>query len=192
MENTSHQWASLSLDHLLLPPFFSLPSPALSTPPSVSLSAAARGGLALAFRLVSLHPLFSFPCPYALTQAGRGSLACTLHLHVALPPQNNRLSNVMRLRYEETQRACVCVCACVEGERRLPFYCLKTNFLCADLSLCLCRQLVRPVTVVPNVPGIPGPPSPQPQPVQSEAKLVLIISSFIFVVISMLSVLFPN
>nr|XP_057938344.1 cyclic AMP-dependent transcription factor ATF-2 isoform X1 [Doryrhamphus excisus]XP_057938346.1 cyclic AMP-dependent transcription factor ATF-2 isoform X1 [Doryrhamphus excisus]XP_057938347.1 cyclic AMP-dependent transcription factor ATF-2 isoform X1 [Doryrhamphus excisus] len=31
--------------------------------------------------------------------------------------------------------------------------------------------LVRPVTVVPNVPGIPGPPSPQPQPAQSEAKL---------------------
>uniref|UniRef100_A0A1A8NHH5 Activating transcription factor 2 n=1 Tax=Nothobranchius pienaari TaxID=704102 RepID=A0A1A8NHH5_9TELE len=33
--------------------------------------------------------------------------------------------------------------------------------------------LVRPVTVVPTVPGIPGPPSPQPQPVQSEAKLKL-------------------
>ncbi|XP_068185068.1 cyclic AMP-dependent transcription factor ATF-2 [Antennarius striatus] len=33
--------------------------------------------------------------------------------------------------------------------------------------------LVRPVTVVPNVPGIPGPPSPQPQPVQSQAKLKL-------------------
>ncbi|XP_056886729.1 cyclic AMP-dependent transcription factor ATF-2 isoform X2 [Takifugu flavidus] len=33
--------------------------------------------------------------------------------------------------------------------------------------------LVRPVTVVPNVPGIPGPPSPQPQPVQSESKLKL-------------------
>ncbi|KAM3607422.1 uncharacterized protein V6R79_007607 [Siganus canaliculatus] len=37
--------------------------------------------------------------------------------------------------------------------------------------------LVRPVTVVPNVPGIPGPPSPQPQPqpqpVQSETKLKL-------------------
>ncbi|XP_042350800.1 cyclic AMP-dependent transcription factor ATF-2 isoform X1 [Plectropomus leopardus] len=37
--------------------------------------------------------------------------------------------------------------------------------------------LVRPVTVVPNVPGIPGPPSPQPQtqpqPAQSEAKLKL-------------------
>ncbi|KAI9530194.1 Alcohol O-acetyltransferase [Dissostichus eleginoides] len=33
--------------------------------------------------------------------------------------------------------------------------------------------LVRPVTIVPNVPGIPGPPSPQPQPVQSEAKLKL-------------------
>uniref|UniRef100_UPI0037E8760C cyclic AMP-dependent transcription factor ATF-2 n=1 Tax=Semicossyphus pulcher TaxID=241346 RepID=UPI0037E8760C len=39
--------------------------------------------------------------------------------------------------------------------------------------------LVRPVTVVPNVPGIPGPPSPQPQPqppsqpVQSDAKLKL-------------------
>ncbi|XP_029386848.1 cyclic AMP-dependent transcription factor ATF-2 isoform X1 [Echeneis naucrates] len=32
--------------------------------------------------------------------------------------------------------------------------------------------LVRPVTVVPNVPGIPGPPSPQPQ-AQSEAKLKL-------------------
>ncbi|XP_029980494.1 cyclic AMP-dependent transcription factor ATF-2 isoform X1 [Sphaeramia orbicularis] len=31
--------------------------------------------------------------------------------------------------------------------------------------------LVRPVTVVPNVPGIPGPPSPQPA--QSEAKLKL-------------------
>ncbi|XP_037096355.1 cyclic AMP-dependent transcription factor ATF-2 [Syngnathus acus] len=31
--------------------------------------------------------------------------------------------------------------------------------------------LVRPITVVPNVPGIPGPPSPQPQPAQSEAKL---------------------
>uniref|UniRef100_A0A3Q3J4J8 Uncharacterized protein n=1 Tax=Monopterus albus TaxID=43700 RepID=A0A3Q3J4J8_MONAL len=42
--------------------------------------------------------------------------------------------------------------------------------------------LVRPVTVVPNVPGIPGPPSPQPQPqpqpVQSEAKLVFVISTF--------------
>uniref|UniRef100_A0A665WZI8 Uncharacterized protein n=1 Tax=Echeneis naucrates TaxID=173247 RepID=A0A665WZI8_ECHNA len=37
--------------------------------------------------------------------------------------------------------------------------------------------LVRPVTVVPNVPGIPGPPSPQPQ-AQSEAKLVFIISIF--------------
>ncbi|XP_054887845.1 cyclic AMP-dependent transcription factor ATF-2 [Poeciliopsis prolifica] len=33
--------------------------------------------------------------------------------------------------------------------------------------------LVRPVTVVPAVPGIPGPPSPQPQPIQSEAKLKL-------------------
>ncbi|CAN9497745.1 unnamed protein product [Ophioblennius macclurei] len=33
--------------------------------------------------------------------------------------------------------------------------------------------LVRPVTVVPNVPGIPGPPSPQPQTAQSEAKLKL-------------------
>nr|XP_020490155.1 cyclic AMP-dependent transcription factor ATF-2 isoform X1 [Labrus bergylta]XP_029133300.1 cyclic AMP-dependent transcription factor ATF-2 isoform X1 [Labrus bergylta] len=38
--------------------------------------------------------------------------------------------------------------------------------------------LVRPVTVVPNVPGIPGPPSPQPQPqppqpAQTEAKLNL-------------------
>ncbi|XP_026151182.1 cyclic AMP-dependent transcription factor ATF-2 isoform X6 [Mastacembelus armatus] len=33
--------------------------------------------------------------------------------------------------------------------------------------------LVRPVTVVPNVPGIPGPPSPQPQPAQSEVKLKL-------------------
>ncbi|XP_056283015.1 cyclic AMP-dependent transcription factor ATF-2 isoform X2 [Pseudoliparis swirei] len=32
--------------------------------------------------------------------------------------------------------------------------------------------LVRPVTIVPNVPGIPGPPSPQPQPAQSEAKLL--------------------
>nr|XP_061799460.1 cyclic AMP-dependent transcription factor ATF-2-like isoform X1 [Nerophis lumbriciformis] len=31
--------------------------------------------------------------------------------------------------------------------------------------------LVRPVTVVPNVPGIPGPPSPQPEPAQSEVKL---------------------
>ncbi|XP_013856862.1 cyclic AMP-dependent transcription factor ATF-2 [Austrofundulus limnaeus] len=33
--------------------------------------------------------------------------------------------------------------------------------------------LVRPVTVVPTVPGIPGPPSPQPQPIQTEAKLKL-------------------
>ncbi|MEQ2177717.1 hypothetical protein GOODEAATRI_006466 [Goodea atripinnis] len=33
--------------------------------------------------------------------------------------------------------------------------------------------LVRPVTVVPAIPGIPGPASPQPQPVQSEAKLKL-------------------
>ncbi|KAJ8253100.1 hypothetical protein GJAV_G00209120 [Gymnothorax javanicus] len=32
-------------------------------------------------------------------------------------------------------------------------------------------QLVRPVTVVPNVPGIPGPSSPQP--IQSEAKMRL-------------------
>ncbi|XP_061647983.1 cyclic AMP-dependent transcription factor ATF-2 isoform X3 [Phyllopteryx taeniolatus] len=31
--------------------------------------------------------------------------------------------------------------------------------------------LVRPLTIVPNVPGIPGPPSPQPQPAQSEEKL---------------------
>lgn len=59
MENMSHQWASLSLDHLL-PPLISLP-PQLSPPPSVSLSATVRGGLALAFRLMSLHPLFSFP-----------------------------------------------------------------------------------------------------------------------------------
>lgn len=45
------------------------------------------------------------------TQAGRGSLACTLHLHVALPPQNNRPSNLMRLRYEEAWSVwCVCVC----------------------------------------------------------------------------------
>ncbi|KAM6955540.1 cyclic AMP-dependent transcription factor ATF-2 [Lycodopsis pacificus] len=34
--------------------------------------------------------------------------------------------------------------------------------------------LVRPVTIVPNVPGIPGPPSPQPA--QSEAKLKLKIT----------------
>uniref|UniRef100_A0A3Q3AXD7 Cyclic AMP-dependent transcription factor ATF-2 n=1 Tax=Kryptolebias marmoratus TaxID=37003 RepID=A0A3Q3AXD7_KRYMA len=34
-------------------------------------------------------------------------------------------------------------------------------------------KLVRPVTVVPTVPGIPGPPSPQPQPIQTEAKLKL-------------------
>ncbi|XP_061548660.1 cyclic AMP-dependent transcription factor ATF-2 isoform X2 [Phycodurus eques] len=32
-------------------------------------------------------------------------------------------------------------------------------------------KLVRPLTIVPNVPGIPGPPSPQPQPAQSEEKL---------------------
>ncbi len=127
------------------------------------------------------------PRPYALTQAGRGSLACTLHLHVALPPQNNRPSNLMRLRYEENLRACRgCVCVCVvEGGAPPAFLLPKTNFLCADLSVCLCRQLVRPVTVVPNVPGIPGPPSPQPQPAQSEAKLVLIISSFTSNVISM-------
>uniref|UniRef100_A0A3Q3MMN1 Cyclic AMP-dependent transcription factor ATF-2 n=1 Tax=Labrus bergylta TaxID=56723 RepID=A0A3Q3MMN1_9LABR len=53
--------------------------------------------------------------------------------------------------------------------------------------------LVRPVTVVPNVPGIPGPPSPQPQPqppqpAQTEAKLVLIISSFTSNIISMLNI----
>uniref|UniRef100_A0A3P8P913 Cyclic AMP-dependent transcription factor ATF-2 n=1 Tax=Astatotilapia calliptera TaxID=8154 RepID=A0A3P8P913_ASTCA len=35
--------------------------------------------------------------------------------------------------------------------------------------------LVRPVTVVPNVPGIPGPPSPQPQPAQSEANIVVVV-----------------
>ncbi|KAM8856255.1 cyclic AMP-dependent transcription factor ATF-2 isoform 1-T2 [Spinachia spinachia] len=33
--------------------------------------------------------------------------------------------------------------------------------------------LVRPVTIVPNVPGIPGPPSPRPKPAQSEATLKL-------------------
>lgn len=126
------------------------------------------------------------PCPYALTQAGRGSLACTLHLHVALPPQNNRPSNLMRLRYEETLRACHgCVCMCVHvyvvGGALGAFLLPKTNFLCADLCLCVCCQLVRPVTVVPNVPGIPGPPSPQPQPAQSEAKLVFIISSLIYI-----------
>lgn len=119
------------------------------------------------------------PCPYALAQAGTGSLACTLHLHVVLPPQNNRPSNVMRLRYEETLPAVVlCVCLCLSCRRVLPAFLLpKTNFPCADLSV---SQLVRPVAVVPNVPGIPGPPSPQqqPQPVQSEAKLVLIISFF--------------
>ncbi|XP_044073125.1 cyclic AMP-dependent transcription factor ATF-2 isoform X4 [Siniperca chuatsi] len=76
----------------------------LSPPPWVSLSVAAKGGLALAFRLVSLHPLISFP------------------VHMLSRRQ---------------------------------------------------AELVRPVTVVPNVPGIPGPPSPQPQPVQSEAKLKL-------------------
>lgn len=75
---------------------------------------------------------------------------------------------------------CVYVCWCCGGVL-LAFLLPKTNFLCADLCLCLCCQLVRPVTVVPNVPGIPGPPSPQPQPAQSEAKLVFIISSFIYI-----------
>lgn len=55
MENMSHQWAFLSLDHLL-PLFLSL----LSSP-LVSLSVDESGGLALAFRHMSLHPLFSFP-----------------------------------------------------------------------------------------------------------------------------------
>uniref|UniRef100_A0AAY4EU80 Cyclic AMP-dependent transcription factor ATF-2 n=1 Tax=Denticeps clupeoides TaxID=299321 RepID=A0AAY4EU80_9TELE len=36
--------------------------------------------------------------------------------------------------------------------------------------------LVRPVTVVPNVPGIPGPSSPQP--VQSDAKMVISLSIY--------------
>lgn len=67
----------------------------------------------------------------------------------------------------------------------------KTNVLCADVSLCLRRQLVRPVTIVPNVPGIPGPPSPQPQPAQSEAKLVLTISSFTSNIISLWSLSYP-
>lgn len=59
MKNMSHQWASLSLDHLLPPSSFSA-SPALPT----SLCLIVRGireGLALAFQLMSLHPLFSFP-----------------------------------------------------------------------------------------------------------------------------------
>lgn len=87
----------------------------------------------------------------------------------------------------------MCVCLCCVGGALPAFLLPKTNFIYADLSLCLCRQLVRPVTVVPNVPGIPGPPSPQPQPqpVQSEAKLVLIISSFTSNVISMLCLLSP-
>lgn len=86
----------------------------------------------------------------------------------------------------------VCVCVCVVGGAPPAILLPKTNFLCADLCLCLCCQLVRPVTVVPNVPGIPGPPSPQPQaqpqpqPAQSEAKLVFVISSFTSNVISML------
>uniref|UniRef100_A0A3Q0QQZ5 Cyclic AMP-dependent transcription factor ATF-2 n=1 Tax=Amphilophus citrinellus TaxID=61819 RepID=A0A3Q0QQZ5_AMPCI len=45
--------------------------------------------------------------------------------------------------------------------------------------------LVRPVTVVPNVPGIPGPPSPQPQPAQSEAKLLFL---YIIMIVSILFV----
>lgn len=82
------------------------------------------------------------------------------------------------------------VCVHVVAVCGLPFLLPKTNFLCADVSLYLNLQLVRPVTVVPNVPGIPGPPSPQPQsqPVQSEAKLVLIISSFMSHVMSILIV----
>lgn len=88
---------------------------------------------------------------------------------------------------------CVYVCLCCVGGALPAFLLPKTNFIYADLSLCLCRQLVRPVTVVPNVPGIPGPPSPQPQPqpVQSEAKLVLIVSSSTSNVIFMLCLLFP-
>lgn len=44
---------------------------------------------------------------------------------------------------------------------------------CIDVfcGVCVCFQLVRPVTVVPSVPGIPGPSSPRP--VQSEAKMVI-------------------
>jgi len=77
------------------------------------------------------------------------------------------------------------VCVCVagwSGVGAMPaFLQPKTNFLRADLCLCLCCQLVRPVTVVPTVPGIPGPPSPQTQPAQSEAKLVFIVYSLIYI-----------
>lgn len=81
------------------------------------------------------------PCPYALTQAGRGSLACTLHLHVALPPQNNRPSNLMRLRYEETLRACHgCVCMfTLWGEHWVPFYCRRLIF---SVLICVCVSAV--------------------------------------------------
>lgn len=122
MENMSHQWAFRSLDHLL-PPFPVFPSPALPTSLCLIVSGCERrpgSGLPTHVSPSSLQ----LPCPYALTQAGRGSLACTLHLHVALPPQNNRPSNLMRLRYEEALRACRgCGCVCVVGERHLPFYC---------------------------------------------------------------------
>uniref|UniRef100_A0A3P8U3K2 Cyclic AMP-dependent transcription factor ATF-2 n=1 Tax=Amphiprion percula TaxID=161767 RepID=A0A3P8U3K2_AMPPE len=49
--------------------------------------------------------------------------------------------------------------------------------------------LVRPVTVVPNVPGIPGPPSPQPQPAQSEAKLITnVVVGYIILIVSIVVV----
>lgn len=181
----SHQWVSPH-HPLPIPPF--LPTP----PPRLIVGGYKRRPGSGLLTCVSPSSL-QLPCPYALTQAGRDSLACTLHLHAAPPPQNNRPSGVMRHRYDETLRACCgCVCSCCSSVWSaffiffIFFLLPKTNFLCADVSLYLNLQLVRPVTVVPNVPGIPGPPSPQPQtqPVQSEAKLVLINSSFISHVMS--------
>lgn len=179
MENMSHQWASFHSYHFLLPSTH--PSFSYTPTPSISLSASfeKRPNSGLMTHVSPSSP--QLPCPYALTQAGRGSLVCTLHLHVALPAQNNRPSNLMRLRYGETLRACHdCVCLRCRVGAMSAFLLPKTNILCADPRLYLCYQLVRPVTVVPSVPGIPGPPSPQPQPAQTEATLVFIVDSLIY------------
>lgn len=105
----SHCWVSSPL----------LPSsPFLSSSLSFSIRLVVRRpGSGLPARL-SLHPspVLSPSVHMLSTQAGRSSLAYMVHLHVALPPQNNRPSSLMRLRYEENSERtalslCVCVCA---------------------------------------------------------------------------------
>ncbi|XP_021238108.1 cyclic AMP-dependent transcription factor ATF-7 [Numida meleagris] len=132
------------------------PKPVIISTPTPTI--VRPGSLPLHLGYDALHPTLPSPTS-VITQA---------------PPSNRQLGSVKR-------RACVRVDKCARSGN----YCgAASRSALAPRLLTLCgfppRQLARPMSIVPNIPGIPGPPinssgsvSPSGLPVHSEAKMRL-------------------